>query len=533
MSKNVQNNRPIKEYQNQSFKKSKYTQTIEKRLFSILVDNDIYQKSLNTTVKTLSKLNPTEILPEIEDLIDMLIDSINKNTSIKEIKLIVNLINSKLENLIKQKQDIVIKETINNKKIDTNRLKNILFKNRFLSQNMFFVLFYCISLLTYTKDKNVIFRVNNLSDNGVIDYIKKNYKFFSFNNSYLDTLYSYGGGKKKFYKHILKHIKQSNKLGKFKKFIDPFFGGGGSFYSSYNVIKENNISCILNDLNPSILNLNKHIQNKKDHKQIMKNIASFIKTMFIKTETYKPSVVEYKKLHKRLLKILNYREKKEGNNTSVMTSSILLFLLNNNFGGNYKTTKEGSQCSIPSDMKKVDRFFNFVGKIEFYHYLYTSVKVQFENKDYKEILEKHSRKSNTYTTIDPPYLNINNLTIMEFDKQMNRLKKLIKNSTTKSEKKRYGREMNKLLEGSPYNYGMYGDKFKHEQLLKDLEIIKGEISYFNYTHPIIGKYYKKYGLDIDLLGRKSTNGKTEKGVEIKTKYETFMTGRITKNKGGK
>ena len=112
MSKKIIENRPIKNYQNESFQKSKYTQELEKRLVSIMVDNDIYQKTVNTTVKTLSKLNPCQPLTEIESLIDMIVVSVESNNSLKEIKSTMNLINSKLENLIKPKEDIVTSKRI-------------------------------------------------------------------------------------------------------------------------------------------------------------------------------------------------------------------------------------------------------------------------------------------------------------------------------------------------------------------------------------------------------------------------------------
>jgi len=94
----------------------------------------------------------------------------------------------------------------------------------------------------------------------------------------------------------------------------------------------------------------------------------------------------------------NHIEKKD--TKSVLGSSILLFLLNNGFGGNYKTQKQGSYISPSTDEDKYVRFFNFVGKIEHYHFLYNSVNVKFENKDYKKILKKYSSNPNSYTTID-------------------------------------------------------------------------------------------------------------------------------------
>ncbi len=83
-----------------------------------------------------------------------------------------------------------------------------------------------------------------------------------------------------------------------------------------------------------------------------------------------------------------------------------------------------------------------------------------------------------------------------------------------------------MTRGCSFNYGNFWDDFPHEQLLKDLKLIKGELTYCNYRHPLIEKYSKKHGLTIQSLERKSTNGKNIKGVQRVVKEETFMTGRI-------
>lgn len=527
---NSQHIKPIMEFANTKHSKTNLTKKIETELnqFSNIQD-DIFQKCLSNTFKLLNQLNSNK--KSDLDFIFSTIKDMKETSNLKELKGHLSLLNAKLENIIKPKNDIIRREINNDKKIDFTRMKNILFSFKDFNKKIFFNIFYMLSILSYTTDKNVVFRVNNLSDNALIDYLKKNYKFFSFNKMSLDTLYSLCGGKKKFYKHINDYMKNLTNNKSITKFVDPFMGAIGSFYSSYSVIKKNNMKVVLNDLNPALYCLNKQIKSKRDSKKILKNIAFFIQKLFQETNMFEASYKDTLSFNKRLEKIFNYRAKKEGSNRSVLTSSILLFLMNNNFGGNYKTNQDGSTTfSLPKDLKKFDRYFNFVGKVELYSFLYTSVNVRFENNDYKEVIKKHSTKEDTHTTFDPPYFSECFLTISEFEKQRLNLENKFNEAISKRDKNKIASQMNKILGGCIANYGKYGDNFPHEQLLKDLSMIKGDISYFNYSHPLIGKYCLEYGLNVTALGRKSTNSRNTKGGTIKTKYEVFMTSSLYNEK---
>lgn len=526
MKKN-QGKKPIKILAETKHKKTKLTVEIETKLNEFSnIDNDIIQKSLNTSYKLLNQINSdTEI-----DFLIPLLENMKEASSNEELKGYIIALNAKFSKIIKPENAIVRKEIKEEKKIDTIRLKEILFEHRFSNKNIFFNLFYMFSLLTYTNDKNVIYRVSNLSNKALIDYVKKNYKFFSFDKMSLDTLYPLCGGKKKFYKQINEHINNLVNEKTINKFIDPFMGALGTFYSSYSVIKENDMSVVLNDLNPAIYCLNKQVKSKRASKKILKYISLFIQKSFQETNMFEPTYKDATIFVKRLEKILNYRAKKEGNKRSVLSSAILLFLLNNHFGGNYETKEDSSSSfSLPKDMVKFDRFFNFVGKVELYNFLYTSVNVKFENKDYKEVIKKHSRKKDTHTTFDPPYFEECLLSVADYEKQLKQLNIDLQNATKKREKNKIATAIKKISSNSPANYGIFGDNFPQEELLKNLSLIKGDISYFNYQHPLISKYGAEYGLNIGKLGRKSTNSKIEKGSEVKETFEVFMTGAITSN----
>ena len=151
--------------------------------------------------------------------------------------------------------------------------------------------------------------------------------------------------------------------------------------------------------------------------------------MFKQYQTYQPTSEQYKEYHSALLQKLNEIEKNRTAKNTIEGSSILLFLLNNGFGGNYEMKDSGSYISASTDTKKVKRFFNFVGKIGLYHYLYNTAKVTFHNKDYKTILKKYSGHSDTYTTMDPPYFQTNMMSIEEFDKKMEHLNQTLATQT--------------------------------------------------------------------------------------------------------
>lgn len=305
-------------------------------------------------------------------------------------------------------------------------------------------------------------------------------------------------------------------------------GGLGTFYSLFTHIPKDT-SVILNDLNPSIYTLSKNVQNKNGHKKMMVCISNIIQDMFKQYQTYQPTSEQYKEYHSALLQKLNEIEKNRTAKNTIEGSSILLFLLNNGFGGNYEMKDSGSYISASTDTKKVKRFFNFVGKIGLYHYLYNTAKVTFHNKDYKTILKKYSGHSDTYTTMDPPYFQTNMMSIEEFDKKMEHLNQTLATQTIGTQEyKTTHKEILSLTCGCSFNYGNFGDDFPHEQLLRDLKLIKGELTYFNYRHPLIEKYSKKYGLTIQYLERRTTNSKNTSGTPIQMKEETFMTRRRVK-----
>lgn len=526
--------KPNKIYESESFQKTDYTKSLEDVITSVSTTNFSYEKLVNTTLQTLFKLNPLNKIEEVDNLVK----TISKITHLNELKTTLRLINLKLKKFISPSGcDIPHTQNsfdISTKSVDRETLSEVLFCHKDLSEKKFFKIFYSLSLLTHTKDSQTIKRVNTLLKNEntpnplVIDYVTKNHKFFSFNNPYITNLYPYGGGKQKFYEPINNHFKEVVDTKTISHVIDPFMGGLGTFYSLFNLIKEKKPSVILNDLNPSIYQLNKDVQSKKGHKLMMFHISKIIQNMFIKYNTCHVTVEEYKEFHKSLLQRLNEIETNRTPKNSIEGSSILLFIINNGFGGNYEMKDNKSSISPSTDLKKVNRFFNFVGKIELYHYLYNTVNVKFHNQDYKTILKNHSGNNDTFTTMDPPYFKTNTMSIQDFDSQIKQLNELLE-TTPKTNTKEYEslkRQKYELIRGCTYNYGDFGNDFPHEELLKDLKLIKGELSYFNYKHPMIEKYSKEYGLTIQYLERKSTNGKNIKGVQRVVKEETFMTGRI-------
>lgn len=527
----METKKPIQMYQAQSYHKSDYIKDLEKKITSINTLDTSCQKLTNTILQSLCKLNPDKKIDEI----DYLFKTIIKITHLKELKATLRLISIKLKNLVKPTNDAILpiphEETTEVRSINRDTMSKVLFSYKNASPKKFFKIFFALSLLTYTKDTQVIKRINALLDRGDIshsvltDYVLRNYPYFSFNSPHLGNLYPYAGGKQKFYETINTHFKEVVDSQEISTIIDPFMGGLGTFYSLFTHIPKDT-SVILNDLNPSIYTLSKSVQNRNGQKKMMVFISNIIQDMFNQYQTCQPTSEQYKEYHNALLQKLNGIEKNRTAKNTIEGSSILLFLLNNGFGGNYEMKDSGSYISASTDTKKVKRFFNFVGKIGLYHYLYNTAKVTFHNKDYKTILKKYSGHSNTFTTMDPPYFKTNMMSIEEFDKKMEHLNQTLATQTIGTQEyKTTHKEILSLTCGCSFNYGNFGDDFPHEQLLKDLKLIKGELSYFNYRHPLIEKYSQKNGLTIQYLERRTTNSKNTTGTPIQMKEETFMTRR--------
>lgn len=527
----METKKPIQMYQAQSYHKSDYIKDLEKKITSINTLDTSCQKLTNTILQSLCKLNPDKKIDEI----DYLFKTIIKITHLKELKATLRLISIKLKNLVKPTNDAILpiphEETTEGRSINRDTMSKVLFSYKNASPKKFFKIFFALSLITYTKDTQVIKRINALLDRGDIshsvltDYVLRNYPYFSFNSPHLGNLYPYAGGKQKFYETINTHFKEVVDSQEISTIIDPFMGGLGTFYSLFTHIPKDT-SVILNDLNPSIYTLSKSVQNRNGQKKMMVFISNIIQDMFNQYQTCQPTSEQYKEYHSTLLKRLNGIEKNRTKTNTIEGSAILLFLLNNGFGGNYEMKDSGSYISASTDTKKVKRFFNFVGKIGLYHYLYNTAKVTFHNKDYKTILKKYSGHSNTFTTMDPPYFKTNMMSIEEFDKKMEHLNQTLATQTIGTQEyKTTHKEILSLTCGCSFNYGNFGDDFPHEQLLKDLKLIKGELSYFNYRHPLIEKYSQKNGLTIQYLERRTTNSKNTTGTPIQMKEETFMTRR--------
>lgn len=129
--------KPNKIYQDTSFKKTDYTKTIESKINSILVVNFSYQKLVNTTLKTLSKLNPLHHIEEI----DYLIETLFNITNIKELVETMKLINLKLKNMLKPSNDVQKLPMISSKTLNKENLNEVLFQFKDLPKNKFFKIF--------------------------------------------------------------------------------------------------------------------------------------------------------------------------------------------------------------------------------------------------------------------------------------------------------------------------------------------------------------------------------------------------------
>jgi site-specific DNA-adenine methylase len=462
------------------------------------INHDSSKNALLRLIAILKKHNP---LNSIKD-VDYLLDTLKKTTDKVEFNGTVNLISKKITNHFSAKSNIVIeKKSKVSSKLDREKL-NELVESEVENKRKYYKLFCASIYIKQTLEKELIVAYNsNLSDEQ-----RKKFLFSIYNNtkSYSPlntTLYPYGGGKKKYkeqHNSVLSTITDNQTI---ETYIDPFMGGAGSFYNSFAKLLEIDVKkVVLNDINPRIIHCNKIVKNKPE--QLKKEICEISRELTLELIEDK-SVETYKEFFKAKLTELNTLESKGIFNAKSV--ALMLFLMKVGFGGNYTYNEKTklSKVSFSNTLKKYKSFPNVFLSIDLYHYLYNKLDVQFENKDYKKIINKYDSKS-TFILLDPPYVEENKTSLKKFQKDF-------KNS---------GLKMEQYIKSCPFNYGF--NNFPHIELLECMGNIQGKVMYHNYKHPILEFYSKKYGYEILELEKKSNNGYTKKGSKIDVKIEYLL-----------
>lgn len=196
-------------------------------------------------------------------------------------------------------------------------------------------------------------------------------------------------------------------------YLEPFAGGLGAFFAIYPNLS-NVEKIVLNDINPSIIELYKAIKTEPND---VIEVLEVIEMEFFK-KVPKKAYELHKTKDKIELKVLlakaekYYKDRRsEFNNrkikiVDVRTVALFLFLMEHSFNAIYRENSSGGfNTPFNWDNKK----YNFDSRKEIileYHKFFVANDIVFENMDVFELLTKYDNKE-SFIYLDPPYLNEN------------------------------------------------------------------------------------------------------------------------------
>lgn len=213
------------------------------------------------------------------------------------------------------------------------------------------------------------------------------------------VLFEYVGNKRAFYKRTQTLLKERIESEKINTIVVPFTGSGSDFLNvAPKMIREEKRTVVLNDLNPSIVNLFKTIRDNK--KELIREIETIINDQKSLVGS-NPTLSDYQLFHKMLREELHVLELKKI--MGIRRAALFIIIMNTTFGGNYEWKNGKSHVGISTDLKKFQKYSKTIDKIEMYSFYMEKYEVIVENEDYTAILKKYDN-STTLFLIDPPYL---------------------------------------------------------------------------------------------------------------------------------
>jgi hypothetical protein len=275
-----------------------------------------------------------------------------------------------------------------------------------------------------------------------------------------------------------------------KRHIEAFQGAGGSLFVAYPILKENGVDeIVVNDWNPLIANLHRHLHNK--HSQVQKEIAEIVRQNLLKYGTlHLENEEEKKEVFKELLKRLNEDERQKI--FTPKTTATFLLLSATSRGGNYGHKDGVSVLQYSNTTSKFAKFYLIINRVDVYNKLYNSFKsFKVLSQDYENILKKYDSED-THIHFDPPY-----------------------NECDLRDKSHFNE--GDFIPMCSSNYGDMGEGFALEKLLINCGKLKSKFVYINYAHPSIEYYTDKFNFNTFTFLKLIKNG-----AKPVSKFETIM-----------
>lgn len=305
-------------------------------------------------------------------------------------------------------------------------------------------------------------------------------------NTRIRTLFSYTGGKSRFYKQTQFLWNEMIDQKRVQRILIPFLGGGSDFLSiAVKAIESGVKNVIVNDLNPIITNLIGHIKNNRE--ELKAEVTSFGDIDF--------SSSEEKKLYLEMLADEANKIEIQGNYSSVELAALFLILLNNSHKGLYHFNGTKSRYSIGlcgNERDKLNVIDSYMDKINFYGYFID----QFDdfivdNRSYDDVIADYDGV-NTLIVADPLYV---------------------------EEKHDETEEM--VLRQCTVDYGFRG--FDHDHCFEVFSNLRSQLIYHNSYNTVLINKFKQCSNKNFLIIEKKGIGKTNEHKQKKSVEVIFYT----------
>ena len=361
------------------------------------------------------------------------------------------------------------------RKVATDRTTEIIKENidrKLISKNMYINQ----ALLNYSKDQDIFDSIEKMDKTELTSYLKDrnlhlyNYDSFADNsNTKKLVLFPYAGGKQGVNKQSMQSlIGNAFKNKKYTKFIDAFAGGLGATYNVLPILLKNKIEeIVVNDINKSIINVYRLVQNKP--KQVQRQLASISLEYYKEYGKFSPETREEARAQHNELEV-EFKELEIQKKMSPRRAALFLYLMHKSTGGMLDYDMETKTCFFETSYKiiNIDLLIN---KVQLFHKILTSAKFTFKSVKYQTIFKAYKKDIKSLLLIDSPY---------------------IKYSET--------------IESTKSCTFTYGIDFNHIELLNKIKNLKCNWWYYNNHNPLIYNFALKNRFSYSKNNRTYSNG---------------------------